>query len=237
MTNKPDGLIINEDRIIAHGEFEASFRSGFSKFKEGANQMAVSLHNIQSFGTWMAAKDDHGESFNTWTDYLVWLADDVGLGRSTLFSYKSAVEFARANEFIAVDEYGLLDREAFEERGGVLTFRRIRERSITSRNGTITGLKGVWVDNPREVAQEIVDTIDPDSRPMDQVKYIQEVIDEKAGLENKVEINLRLRRSGEGGFNLVWTRESNIGLEEGFVRDPLPDDVLDKLHSEFHILA
>lgn len=237
MTSNLDGLIINEDKVIAHSVFETSFRSGVVKFKDGANEMAVSLHGMQSFGTWMVAKDDHGASFNTWSDYLVWLADDTGLGRSTLFSYKSAVEFARANEF-AVDEDGFLDQDKFLERGGVMTFRRIKEEGvITSRNGMITGLKGVLVDNPIEVVQEIVDTIDPDARPMDQVKFIREVIDEKAGLENKVEINLRLRRSGEGGFNLVWTKESNAGLEEGFVSDPVPDDVLDKLHSEFHILV
>jgi hypothetical protein len=228
--------ILSEDLLAKHNMLERSFRSGYRKFTEGANEMALSLHRMQVHGTWRVARDDHGDRFRVWTDYVVWLADDVGLGRSTMFSYKSAVEFARINSF-TVDEEGLLDHDQFIERGGVLTFRRIKERTVTSRNGKIISIKGTHAKNPKEVIQEVVETIDPDMRPMDQVRFIKEVIAKETGNENKVEINLRLRPSEEGGYHLVWTKESNVGLEEGLVMFPAPDDVLDKLKTDFHILA
>ena len=130
-----------------------------------------------------------------------------------------------------------MDQCKFLERGGALTFGRIKKKAITDKSGKIVAVKGVSVTNPTEVFQEIVSIIDPDSRPMDQVKLIQEVIDREAGLENEVKISLRLRPSTEGGFNLIWEKESNVGLENDLVSNPVPDDVLEKLKSEFHILV
>lgn len=229
-------LILDGDRVAKHEKLESSFRSGFSKFTDGANEMAISLYDIQRFGTWLVAVDDHGEPFRSWTGYVEWLADDVGIGRSTAFAHKGAVAFARVNMF-AVSEDGELDSERFLERGGVLTFGRIKKMAVTDGNGKIVSVKGVSSDDPAGIFQEVVDVIDPDARPMDQVKLIQEVINEKAGLDGKVEIRLRLRPSKEGGFNLMWTRESNAGLEEGLVSEPVPEDVLSELKSEFHILV
>lgn len=231
-----NSVIFNDDLVAAHEELEGNFRTGFGKFTDGANQMAVSLYDMQNYGTWRVAKDSHDDTFRSWTDYVEWLADDVGIGRSTAFAHKGAVAFAKANSF-AVNEEGDLDLEKFLELGGVMTFGRIKKAAITDRNGKIISVKGVSSEDPDEVFKAVVDTIDPQARPMDQVRLIKEVINEKAGLNGKVEISLRLRPSSEGGFNLIWEKESNAGLDWGLVSDPVPKDVLEELKSEFHILT
>lgn len=233
-----DKRIINKNLALAHAEFENSFRSGLAKFTEGINEMALSLHDMQRFGSWRVIINlNTNEIFRTWSEYIVWLADDAGLGRSTIFKYKSALEFARANQYIDGGEDGEVDFDQFRERGGVLTFDRIKSKTVTDKNGVVVAIKGVDVENPAEIIGEIVNTIDPESRPMDQVRYIKEVIDAQSGMADKVEINLRLRRNQDGGYDLVWTKEVGIGYEEGLVSYPVPDDVFAVLKSDFHILV
>lgn len=229
--------VIDSSKVLEHKVLEDRFRDGCSKFRAGANEMALAINDMKRFGTWRVAVDDDGQLFRTWSDYIAWLADDVGLGRSTMFSYKGAVEFAIAN-MLAVSDDGALDEDKFIERGGVFTFRRIRESTVVNRNGQIQSLKGASVPDPVEVVRGIVEDIDPDMRPYDQVKFIQEAISEKNTDKGIVNISFRLRKNRENGYDFLWARESNDGLfQEGLVSyAPIPDDVLEELSKEFHIV-
>lgn len=225
MDSKVD-TILNPNLVVAHNELEGMFRDGVEEFRHSIDKMALSLYSIQKHGTWRTAKSHEGESFPTWSAYTEWLGDDAGLSRSSMFDYKSMVRFAIANNLVD-------SSDQFIDRGGVLTFRRIKEETICNYNGEIIGLKGANSDNPAEVIKDVVEIIDPDARPMDQVKLIKEVI---GGATDVVEVFFRLRKSNEGGYNLIWMKESNVGHEEGLVQYKCPDEIFSELKSKFHIL-
>jgi hypothetical protein len=226
MDSKVD-IILNPNVVVAHNELEGMFRDGVEELRRSIDKIALSLYSIQVHGTWRTAKNHEGENFSTWGAYTEWLGDDTKLSRSSMFDYKSMVRFAITN--------GLVENSnQFIDRGGVLTFRNIKRETVCNYDGEIIGLKGAKSDNPTEVIKEIVEIIDPDARPMDQVKLIKEVIN---GATDAVEVFFRLRKSDEGGYNLIWIKESNVGHEEGFVQYGCPDDVFDELKSKFHILG
>ena len=225
MDNKID-VIFNQERVSDHAEFEALFRDGVYKLRSAADQIALALYDIQKFGTWQVARNHEGELFPTWTAYTEWLCDDAGLARSTMFDYKSMVRFALTNGLVD-------DSDQFINRGGVLTFRRIKRMTICNSSGEIVALKNAESDNPTDIIKEVVGIIDPEARPMDQVKLIEEVINASTDI---VEIFFRLRVSNEGGHNLIWIKESNVGHEEGMVQYGCPEEVLSELKSKFYIL-
>lgn len=219
-------IIFDSGEAPAHDELETMFRRGVLDFRKATDQMALSLYHMQKFGTWRIARNYEGELFPTWTAYSEWLCDDTGLARSTMFDYKSMVKFALVN--------GLADdSEQFVDRGGVLTFRRIKKRAVCNSSGEIIGLIGASSSEPGEVIKKVVEIIDPESRPMDQVKLIEEVI---KGSTNVVEVFFRLRSNEHGGHDLVWIKESNVGHDEGLVQYGSPDEVMAELKSKFHIL-
>ena len=219
-------VVFDGKKISAHSELEASFRDGAGKFREAVDQMGLSLYNIQKFGTWQVARNHEGELFPAWEAYIKWLGDDVGLARSSMFDYKSMVRFAITN--------GLVDSsDQFIDRGGVLTFRRIKKRTICNSVGEIVGLKDAESDNPVGLIKEVVEIIDPDARPMDQVKLIKEVISNQT---DKVDIWIDLKPNKHAGHDLAWTKESNAGREEGLVQFGCPPEVLDELKSKLHLI-
>lgn len=224
-----NSIILNDDMATAHRELETIFRSGAEEYKKSINQMGLSLYHMQESGTWRVAENHEGELFTTWDSYIRWLGDDTGLSRSSMFDYKGMVRFALVNGLVnSTDE--------FIDRGGVLTFRYLKKETICNSNGEIVGFKNVDLDEPIALAKEIIEIIDPESRPMDQVKLIKETVNKNVDEDDFVEIFLRLKPSNEGGYNLVWARESNAGHEEGLVQYSCPDDVYGELKSKFHIL-
>lgn len=211
-----------------HAELEADFRSGAEDYKRSINDMGIAIYKMQADSTWTTARNDDGQYFRTWDQYIRWLADDTGLSRSTLFDYKGAVNFALTNGLVE-------DEEQFVERGGVNSFRYMRRECRTNYAGEILGIKGS--DLSREaavsVAKSAVQSMDPDLRPMDQVKLIKEVLNGS----DQVDIFFRLRPNLDGGLDLIWVKESASGYEDGLVQYIVPEDVFEELKQKFHILS
>lgn len=225
-----DGLIKQSWGVLHLIKYEQMAEAGIEKIKAGANELALALHHLHNDGLWLHAKDEDGLPYQKWEDYLKHLADRYGIKRTSAFDYKGVVKFALANGYAS-------DDDDFIHKGGVYFFRRIKAPAVVNRaTGEITGLRESQAtpEEAKAAIGELVNTVDKALPPKEQVTLIRETLLPPG--QDLVEIRFGIVRNGKGA-NIRYTKYVGVRhIEEGFLDQKAPDDVLELLAEKLHIL-